>query len=198
MLWKKTSTNYSKWDNFTDEESEPEPKVDPIVPENDPAFKAMEMDINKRAADRKTEGKIAESYKDKGNKAMAEGDYNKAWEMYTFGLDHKKDLKALWTNRALASIKMGKFKGAVKDCTRILEYSECFEDGYEESKKFNVKAFYRRAIAQRERKNYKEALEDCDEALKLFPNDKDSIDLKKEVEIFIQHQKEVGVIQEDH
>lgn len=46
MLWKKTSTNYSKWDYYTTEESEPEPEVDPIVPENDPNFKAMEMDMD--------------------------------------------------------------------------------------------------------------------------------------------------------
>lgn len=37
MLWKKTSTNYSKWDNFTSSsEEEPLDNSDPIVPSNDP------------------------------------------------------------------------------------------------------------------------------------------------------------------
>lgn len=45
MVWKKTSTNYSKWDYYTSEsDSEPE-NSDPIVPKNDPNFKALEMDI---------------------------------------------------------------------------------------------------------------------------------------------------------
>lgn len=118
---------------------------------------------------------------------MTQGDYNKAWEMYTFGLDHKKDYKALWTNRALANIKLGKFKACIKDCTRILEYSEVFEEGYVSSKKFNVKAFLRRAFAHKERKNYKEALEDVEEALKLYPQEKEGLDLKKEVEEYIKH-----------
>ena len=35
MLWKKTSTNYSKWDYFTDDSDE-EKNEEPIVPSNDP------------------------------------------------------------------------------------------------------------------------------------------------------------------
>lgn len=38
MYWKKMATDYSKWDYFTDSESEPEEEKDPIVPEQDPAF----------------------------------------------------------------------------------------------------------------------------------------------------------------
>lgn len=46
MLWKKTSTNYSKWDFFTSSSEEEEVKTDPIVPKNDPNFQALEMDMN--------------------------------------------------------------------------------------------------------------------------------------------------------
>lgn len=46
LFYKKTSTNYHKWDVFESEtESENEEDKDPIVPENDPAFKAMEQDF---------------------------------------------------------------------------------------------------------------------------------------------------------
>lgn len=40
LHYRKTSTNYSKWDVFeSDSEDEvPEEEKDPIVPENDPAF----------------------------------------------------------------------------------------------------------------------------------------------------------------
>ena len=47
MLWKKTSTNYSKWDYFTDSEGEEETEKTPIVPSDDPNFKAMEIDMGK-------------------------------------------------------------------------------------------------------------------------------------------------------
>lgn len=43
MFYKKTSTNYAKWDMFeSDTESDHSEDRDPIVPENDPQFKAME------------------------------------------------------------------------------------------------------------------------------------------------------------
>ena len=39
MFYKKTSTNYQKWDMFESEsEEENEEDTEPIVPENDPAF----------------------------------------------------------------------------------------------------------------------------------------------------------------
>jgi hypothetical protein len=47
MLWKKTSNNYTKWDYFTDS-SEEEIETEPILPKDDPNFKALEMDLNER------------------------------------------------------------------------------------------------------------------------------------------------------
>ena len=47
MVLTKTSTNYKKWEYYTSSEEE-EPEGDPIVPENDPTFKAMEADIKER------------------------------------------------------------------------------------------------------------------------------------------------------
>lgn len=41
-------------------------------------------------------------------------------EMYTLSLEHIKDIKSVYTNRALAYIKLGKFKKAVKDCTNVI------------------------------------------------------------------------------
>ena len=49
MLWKKTETNYSKWDYFTSSSDEEEEKSDPVLPKNDPNFIALEADIEKRA-----------------------------------------------------------------------------------------------------------------------------------------------------
>lgn len=107
------------------------------------------MDIEQRKKKRANDKLIAESFKIKvtisfhykkdishssfllqGNEAMAKEDYKEAVKMYSSGLDAMKDIKALWTNRALAYIKLKKYGKAIEDCTRVLEYCECFEEGY--------------------------------------------------------------------
>jgi len=40
---------------------------------------------------------------------------------------------------------MGKYKRTIKDCSRILELAEIFEEGFTRSKDSNFKAFIRRA-----------------------------------------------------
>jgi tetratricopeptide repeat protein 12 len=51
---------------------------------------------------------------------LKEGDYKKAVEFYTLALEHIKDIKSIYTNRALAYIKLKKYKKAVKDCTNVI------------------------------------------------------------------------------
>jgi tetratricopeptide repeat protein 12 len=51
---------------------------------------------------------------------MKGGNYEKAIEFYTLALEHIKDIKSIYTNRALAYIKLRKFKRAVKDCTNVI------------------------------------------------------------------------------
>ena len=56
MFWKKTATDYEKWEYFTDSEDEfekAEKEAEPIVPENDPQFMAMKKDLDERAARRR-------------------------------------------------------------------------------------------------------------------------------------------------
>lgn len=65
MMWKKTSTNYSKWDYYTSESDSEKEEAEPIVPKDDPAFKALEMDIEQRNAKRTKDKAIAESFKTK-------------------------------------------------------------------------------------------------------------------------------------
>jgi tetratricopeptide (TPR) repeat protein len=93
---------------------------------------------------------------------MENADYEKAILWYSEALDIVKDMKSLYTNRALAFIKIGFFKKAIADCTRVLEYCECFEEGYVKSRELCFKAFLRRALALKERKEYKKALEDIE------------------------------------
>lgn len=179
-LWKKSSINYNqKWDYFV-EDSDQEVDKEPILPKDDPNFKALEMDMLERKKKRTKDTENAKRIKDKGNAAMKEGDYLKASQMYTLALEHVKDMKSIYTNRALAYIKLRKYKKAIKDCSNVIEFMEVFEK-VGENKDLMFKALSRRAIAQKERKEYKEALEDVNQALKLFSNDGPALLLKKEI-----------------
>ena len=63
-------------------------------------------------------------------------------------------LIAIWLNRALAYIKLKKFRKAISDCTKVIDYSECFESGFTASRESCFKAFLRRGTAFKERKDY--------------------------------------------
>jgi len=69
MFYKKTSTNYKKWDMYESNSEDSEEK-EPIVPKDDPTFKAMEQDFENRAKVRRVARALAESLKEKGNHCM--------------------------------------------------------------------------------------------------------------------------------
>ena len=146
MFYKKTSTNYAKWDVFeSDSEDEiPEEEKDPIVPENDPAFKAMEADFEDRAKKRRRNRKEANELKDKGNDCMKRGLYKSANHHYSQALENCRDMLPLYTNRALARIRLEMWQEVVDDCTRVLEYCEVFDDGYTKQRDLCYKALSRR------------------------------------------------------
>lgn len=146
LFYKKTSTNYHKWDVFESEtESENEEDKEPIVPENDPAFKAMEKDFEDRAKRRRRNRKEANRLKDLGNMCMKKGLYKSANHHYSEALNEVKDMLPLYTNRALARIRLEMWQDVVDDCHRVLEYCEVFDDGYHKEKDLCYKALCRRA-----------------------------------------------------
>ena len=107
MFYKKTSTNYRKWDVFESSEEEVnEDDQEPIVPENDPAFKAMEADFEERGKRRKRDKKKANEFKVKGNDCMKRGLYKSANKHYSDAIESAKDILVLYTNRALARIRL--------------------------------------------------------------------------------------------
>jgi len=132
IYWKKTSTNYSKWDYFTSSEEEDE-NQEPILPKNDPNFLAMEKDLEERMKKKEEDRKVALEMKAEGNDFLAKRDYLKAIESYTVGMQRMKDMKELYTNRALAYMKLGNYEKCIEDCSYMLEFTEIFEKGYEKS-----------------------------------------------------------------
>lgn len=145
LFYKKTSTNYKKWEFFdSGSESEKEDDSDPILPRNDPTFRAMEADMLDRRKKRQRDAKEANEFKEKGNAALKKGCYKTAIKYYTDALELRKDLMPIYTNRALAKLKIEDFEGVIDDCTRVLEYNEVFHDGFQKEKDSCFKALIRR------------------------------------------------------
>ncbi|XP_078538486.1 tetratricopeptide repeat protein 12 isoform X2 [Lissotriton helveticus] len=85
---------------------------------------ALEQDAQERAERRKENEVLANALKDMGNEAFAKGDYETAVLRYTEGLDRLKDMQVLYTNRAQAHNKLGKYKEAITDCEWALRCNE--------------------------------------------------------------------------
>ena len=98
--------------------------------------------------------------KEKGNDALKRGLYKSAKQYYSDALDQKKDLLALYTNRALACIKLEQMQQAIDDCSRILEYCEVFDNGWEKERNLCFKALMRRGLALKHQRDYKLAADD--------------------------------------
>lgn len=78
--------------------------------------------MNDRNKRRQRDAKEANICKDRGNQRLKMGLYKTAEKDYTDGLELRKDILPLYSNRALARNKLEKWEGAIDDCTRVLEY----------------------------------------------------------------------------
>jgi len=155
---------------FESSEDEDEEK-EPILPKNDPAFKIMEADMLDRKKKRQRDFKEATALKEHGNDLLKKGLYKTAIKCYSDAMELRKDILALYSNRALARLKIEDFQGAIDDCTSLLEYCEVFHDGFEKEQNLCFKAFMRRCQAMRGIKDYQLALKDLEAAEKLIPTD---------------------------
>jgi hypothetical protein len=66
----------------------------------------MEQDFKDRAHRRRNDKTVADGLRLKGNEAMKRGLYKSAKHHYTEALESRKDLLAVYTNRALCAIKV--------------------------------------------------------------------------------------------
>ncbi|XP_040902834.1 tetratricopeptide repeat protein 12 [Toxotes jaculatrix] len=87
-------------------------------------MKIMERDAEDRRIRRNAKEKKAVALKDKGNEAYSKEDYETAVKYYSDGLAELRDMQPLYTNRAQAYIKLGKYKEAISDCEWALKCNE--------------------------------------------------------------------------
>ena len=185
MNYKKTATNYEKWEVLTESENEieeMEKNQEPIVPEDDPKFAALKKDLDDRKAKLSAKAKQSDELKEKGNVCMRKKNYLQAVDYYTQALELTKANKYLWTNRALAHIKREDYDSAIDDCTKILEYCDVLENGYTKSRDAAFKAFFRRALGYKGKEEYQLAMKDVLEAKKLYCDDQGLLEFEKELE----------------
>lgn len=101
--------------------------------------------------------------KDKGNKAFKDHDWPSAIDFYSKAIEKYDTDPAFYSNRAQANIKLEAYGYAIADATKALELDPA-----------NVKAYWRRAIANTAILNSKDALRDFKIVVKKEPNNKDA------------------------
>jgi tetratricopeptide (TPR) repeat protein len=195
LLKRSRNINYKAWE-YWEPNTDTEDEGEPICPRDNPEFLAMEADMKDRRKKQSEKAKTAEKCRQRGNQCMKEGDYVGAIEEYEEGLEYNRSSKALWTNRALAELKIFRWHDAINSCNKVIEYSEIFEEGFTRSADACFKAFTRRAMALRALHKWDQALEDLEDSLKLFPRDKDARDLLEKTKLACQEAKEAQQLQE--
>ncbi|CAO2602502.1 Sperm-associated antigen 1 [Lemmus lemmus] len=101
-----------------------------------------------------TDEKTFQALKEEGNQLVKDKNYKDAISKYSECLKINSRECAIYTNRALCYLKLGQFEEAKLDCDQALQI-----DGG------NVKACYRRALAQKGLENCQESLADPSQAL---------------------------------
>lgn len=66
----------------------------------------MQKDFDERAKRRKVDRNNAEEFKKRGNDCMKKGLYKSSAKHYSDALEHQKDNLAIYTNLALAKLKL--------------------------------------------------------------------------------------------
>ncbi|CAJ1395632.1 unnamed protein product [Effrenium voratum] len=185
LLGKSRFINYKAWE-YWEPDTDSEEEGDPIVPRDNPEFLAMEADLKERKRKQSEKNLTAERCRQRGNQCMKEGDYVGAIENYEEGLEYRRDCKALWTNKALAEVKVFRWHDAIGSCNKVIEYAEIFEEGFAKSADACFKAFTRRATALRGLHKWEDALNDLEDALTIFPKNKEAQDLLEKTKLACQ------------
>ena len=82
---------------------------------------------------------------------------------------------------------IAKYNKAIEDCSKVLEYLEIFEGGFEKSKATAFKAFLRRSLAHKLKSSLPQAEQDVKQALILEPTSSEAINLEKEIKALTEY-----------
>ncbi|XP_054983325.1 sperm-associated antigen 1 [Sorex araneus] len=99
---------------------------------------------------------LFKTLKEEGNQCVKDKNYTDAISKYSACLKINDKECAIYTNRALCYLKLGRCVEAEQDCSRALQLEAA-----------NVKALYRRALAHKGLQNYQQSLNDLRQVLQL-------------------------------
>ena len=101
----------------------------------------------------------ANSLKEQGNKAFRDGEFFEAVQFYSQGIGVDSSNPVLYSNRAMAYLKLGNFVEAERDCTLALDIDPS-----------NVKALLRRGTARAYLAEFHGALNDFSKVMEVEPS----------------------------
>uniref|UniRef100_A0A0A1X9F5 RNA polymerase II-associated protein 3 n=1 Tax=Zeugodacus cucurbitae TaxID=28588 RepID=A0A0A1X9F5_ZEUCU len=107
--------------------------------------------------------KQANEIKDRGNKFVKLGEYEKAINEYTNAIDIFPEDPVYFCNRALCYLKMERYNECIEDCEQAIEIDS-----------LSVKAYYRRMQANEYLGNDMDALKDCTTVLMIEPKNSEA------------------------
>uniref|UniRef100_A0A6U0DLZ5 Uncharacterized protein n=1 Tax=Micromonas pusilla TaxID=38833 RepID=A0A6U0DLZ5_MICPS len=164
---KQTATDYTSWDLWTPSDDEDDPWMK-YMPDN-PAFKAMEADIDKRHERQIAQRQAAHRAREAGNAAFKAGQFAEALKTYEHGLESDKRSIELHGNAAMAALKLGCFAQTIEHCDRANELAEFFLE--RPNHPTAIKCLLRRAAARDALAHFAEAVADLEKAERLDPGD---------------------------
>ncbi|KAJ9124086.1 hypothetical protein QFC22_000881 [Naganishia vaughanmartiniae] len=134
----------------------------------------MSTNTNSKKAGEAREATASNAIHIQGNSAYKKGKWVDAIGHYTTASVLAPQDPAPLLNRAQAYLKIEKWQDAERDCSRVLGLA---------GQKGNVKALYRRALARKELKSYKDAKSDLEVLLKTEPTNaaakEELVDIKR-------------------
>ena len=177
-------TNYKEWELWEDEIDWNDYMDDNYIPCDNIAAKQMAFDMKERSEKRKKEMKAAIYEKNEGNKYLKQGKYSLAIQHYSSAINYRRDYKALYTNRALAYMKLARYDKCINDCSIVIDMIQ-YIDKHEIKSDIIFKAYLRRSNAYQLLGNLKNAKKDIINAINLRPKQKDAIKLNKTIDLLI-------------
>ena len=120
--------------------------------------------------------KEAQNEKIKGNELMKTKEYDEAIRHYTKAINYDEYEPTIYCNRALAYIKNTQYNNGLEDCNKAIDLKHDY-----------IKAYYRRAICEKNLKKFKESLEDF---LYVYNDNPNSNDVLNEINSMIEKWKD--------
>lgn len=100
-----------------------------------------------------------ETLRSKGNESFKQKDFTKALSFYTDAIAARRDDTIAYLNRAICYINLKRYYEAIEDCNTALALDDTL-----------IKAYYRRALAQKELFRFRLALDDYEKVFDLDPD----------------------------